>query len=128
MTSSFRFVATTLALATLSFSGCGAPVVCNCPADLPGRVVVPADSSRPLGVVLTDEFECVASDSGAVAGGRQVTVNRSTTGTCHVRAELWNGEGAYTFTVEFQSLGGCCAGLARAVATSIPQPVTAAGG
>ena len=107
----------------LSIAGCGPRDVCNCPSPIYGMVIIPADTSRPLGVVLVDELECVAYDSGAVAGGRQVTVTRSSAGPCHVRAELWNGAGAYTFTVDFQSPGGCCGFLANAVSMSVPQPV-----
>jgi hypothetical protein len=121
-------MALVMAATTLSVivSGCG-PATCNCPDPIYGMVVVPADTSRPLGVVLVDELECIASDIGAVAGGRMVTVSRSAPGSCHVRAELWNGAGAYTFTVEFQSPGGCCGFLSNAVSMSVPQAVPDAG-
>ena len=126
MVQSVRRLALVIGAAGLLVSGCARE--CNCPDPVYGKVVVPADTSRPLGVVTVEELECIASDSGAVTGGRLVTVSRSAPGTCHVRAELWNGAGAYTFTVEFQSPGGCCSYLANAVSMSTPQPAAAASG
>ena len=112
----------TLALAWLSASGCARD--CNCPEPVYGMVVVPGDSSRSLGLVLTDELECLANDSGAAAGGRMVKVQRNGTGSCHVNAEFMNGD-AYTFTVDFQALGGCCGYLSQATNMTVPVRVAA---
>jgi len=123
MTRSFRFLlATTLALASLWTWGC--TTSCDCPDPVYGMVVVPGDSSRSLGLVLTDELECIAHDSGAADGGRMVRVDRNGTGSCHVHAEFMNGD-EYTFTVDFEALSGCCGYLSQATNMTVPVRVTA---
>jgi len=87
---------------------------------------VPGDTSRSLSLVLTDELDCLAWDSGAATGGREVTVSRNDPGTCHVHAEFMD-QTAYEFTVDFASVGpGCCSRVTTVVGMSVPQRVTAA--
>lgn len=121
-----RVVALAVGAAVLSLPACLVSETCNCPAGIDGMVTVPGDTSRSLSLVLTDELDCLAWDSGAATSGREVTVSRNNPGTCHVHAEFMD-QTAYEFTVDFASVGpGCCSRVTTVVGMSAPQRVTTA--
>lgn len=106
-----------VAVAALSLSACGSPMVCPCPSG-GGSVTV----SEPPASVSTDA-PCDAFSTG----GSMVYVSRESPGPCELRVLLTNGE-TYAYSLQFRASGsGCCGSTAFLVDASAPALVDAGG-
>jgi hypothetical protein len=115
------FLVTVGALAAPSCNVLGGS--CNCPNEGPASVELqPARTSPIVAVEADPPCKAVVPDSPGV----QVSVSRSSPGTCGVRARLENGD-TYAFTVQFQTvdLGSCCGKTLSGTLQSTPEPTDA---
>lgn len=107
-----------LALALAACSS-GQNAVCPCPSGGFASVPLPMSPTLAIDGVSTDP-PCTASPENG-----KVLVWSQDTATCHVRADMTNGD-TYEFTVDFRKSGtGCCGNVAFPVDASTPERVDA---